>query len=84
MATHSSILAWRIPMDRGAWWATGSMQHKVPDMTEQLSIASVLQEQEGCLYLCLSIASAQESLAPLKWQSVVSGLGFLDLAGRMR
>ena len=22
MATHSSILAWRIPMDRGAWWGT--------------------------------------------------------------
>ena len=22
MATHSRILAWRIPMDRGAWWAT--------------------------------------------------------------
>ena len=22
MATHSSILAWRIPMDRGAWWAS--------------------------------------------------------------
>ena len=21
-ATHSSILTWRIPMDRGAWWAT--------------------------------------------------------------
>ena len=21
MATHSSLLAWRIPMDRGAWWA---------------------------------------------------------------
>ena len=21
MATHSSILAWRIRMDRGAWWA---------------------------------------------------------------
>ena len=20
MATHSSILAWRIPKDRGAWW----------------------------------------------------------------
>ena len=20
MATHSSILAWRIPVDRGAWW----------------------------------------------------------------
>ena len=22
MATHSSILAWRIPMDRGSWWTT--------------------------------------------------------------
>ena len=22
IANHSSILAWRIPMDRGAWWAT--------------------------------------------------------------
>ena len=22
MITHSSILAWRIHMDRGAWWAT--------------------------------------------------------------
>ena len=22
MATHSSILAWRISMDRGVWWAT--------------------------------------------------------------
>ena len=22
MATHTTILSWRIPMDRGAWWAT--------------------------------------------------------------
>ena len=22
MATHSSILAWRIPLGRGAWWVT--------------------------------------------------------------
>ena len=22
IATHSSILAWRVRMDRGAWWAT--------------------------------------------------------------
>ena len=22
MATHSSVLVWRIPMDREAWWAT--------------------------------------------------------------
>ena len=22
MATHSSVLAWKIPKDRGAWWTT--------------------------------------------------------------
>ena len=22
MPTHSSFLAWRIPMDRGVWWGT--------------------------------------------------------------
>ena len=26
MATHSSILAWKIPMDRGAW---GAIAHRV-------------------------------------------------------
>ena len=25
MATHSSILAWRIPLDRGAWWPTACL-----------------------------------------------------------
>jgi len=36
MATHPSILAWRIPMNRGAWWAT---VHGVTesDMTERLT-----------------------------------------------
>ena len=34
MATHSSILAWRIPMDRGAWWAT---IHGVTKSQTQLS-----------------------------------------------
>ena len=34
MAIHSSILAWRIPMDRGAGLLWG---HKEPNTTEQLS-----------------------------------------------
>ena len=34
MAIHSSILAWRIPMDRRAWWAT---VHGVAKMSELLS-----------------------------------------------
>ena len=33
MATHFSILAWRIPMDRGAWPATVHTISK-PDMTD--------------------------------------------------
>jgi len=33
MATHSSILAWRIPMDRGAWLAT---VHRVAKSQTQL------------------------------------------------
>ena len=34
MAIHSSILAWRIPMDRGTWWAT---DHGVAKSRTQLS-----------------------------------------------
>ena len=37
MATHSSILAWRIPMDRGVWWATvhGVAKSQTRQATEQ-------------------------------------------------
>ena len=34
MATHSSILAWRIPLDRGAWQAT---VHRAAKSRTQLS-----------------------------------------------
>ena len=39
MATHSSILAWRILMDRGAWGATaqGVSSHVVGNSQSQLS-----------------------------------------------
>ena len=36
MTTHSTILAWRIPMDRGAWRAS-PWGRKELDMTERLS-----------------------------------------------
>ena len=41
MASHSSILAWRIPMDRGAWWAYSPWGCKERDTTEQLSTQSM-------------------------------------------
>ena len=34
IATHSSILAWRIPMDRGAWDGYILWGHKQSDTTE--------------------------------------------------
>ena len=39
MVIQSSILAWRIPMDRGAWGTIQSRGRKELDMTEQLRTA---------------------------------------------
>ena len=54
MASHSSILAWRIPMDRGAWWAT---VHGVTesDTTEQLSMTQLCFELGPRVFWYLSI-----------------------------
>ena len=41
MATHSSILAWRIPMDRGAWQAALPWGRKEWHTTEQLSTLKI-------------------------------------------
>ena len=40
MATRSSILAWRIPMDRGAWWAT---VHGVAKSRTQLNDTAAIE-----------------------------------------
>ena len=36
-AAHSSILAWRLPVDGGAWWPTVHGGHKESDTTEWLT-----------------------------------------------
>ena len=48
MATHSSILAWRIPTDRGAWWAIVHVAES--DTTEQLSTAQDMGLFLGSLF----------------------------------
>ena len=65
METHSSILAWRIPMDRGAWQdiARGVAQRRIPlsDRAQHkggllhslLLIWSFFDGQFGCFYLWL-------------------------------
>ena len=42
MTTHSSILAWRIPMNRGAWWATVHRVTKSPRRLAQTGTPSLL------------------------------------------
>ena len=45
MATHTSTLAWRIPMDRGAWRATYSpWGHKELRLTLSLSLLFILKK----------------------------------------
>ena len=39
MATHSHILTWRIPKERGAWWATVHRVAKSWTGLKQLSLA---------------------------------------------
>ena len=56
MATQSSILVWRIPMDRGAWWATA---HGVAKSWTWLSKLRIF------LSLCLIIQCCQGEDFPL-------------------
>ena len=44
MAIHSNILAWRIPMDKGAWWAT---VHRVAKSQTQLKRLSTQAHRES-------------------------------------
>ena len=47
MATHSSILAWKIPRDRGAWWAT---VHGVTESWTRLSDSAQHRGLDANLY----------------------------------
>ena len=40
MATHFSILAWKIFMDTGAWWAAVHGDRKESGMIERLTLTS--------------------------------------------
>ena len=52
MATYPSILAWRIPMDRGAWWATVQGVTEL-DMTEQLTQYSLYSQRKNSCHKIL-------------------------------
>ena len=52
MATHSSILAWRIPMDRGAWRATGHGVTKSWTQLKRLSTEHHMSQSSTEKMLC--------------------------------
>ena len=56
MTTHSSILAWRIPRDGGAWWAAYSSRgRKSPTQLSKLNSGRV-----GVSRDCFSLAAVRE------------------------
>ena len=71
MATHSSILAWRIRLDRGAWWATYSPWGcKESDTTERLNTCKLL------VVACEIQFSDQElNQGPLHWELNILATG---------
>ena len=53
LGTHSSIFVWRIPMDRGAWWATVHGVSKELNMIERLSIAPCSIHHDFFFFACM-------------------------------
>ena len=53
MATHSSILAWRIPMHRRAWWATvhrvTKSRTRLSDFTHSLTQCTYMESRKMVL-----------------------------------
>ena len=47
MATHSSFLAWRIPMERGTWWATVPGGNKESDPIEGLALTHAKEKKNN-------------------------------------
>ena len=56
MATHSCILAWRIPMDRGSWQTTVHTVAKSWTLLKQLTTMNTLlhnMPMSNVWYLCI-------------------------------
>ena len=71
MATHSSILAWRIPVDRGAWQVTIHVPYKESCQesytTEQLSTAQHTQISSETLISLLNYKTHMFNTYPRGW-----------------
>ena len=68
MATHFSILAWRIPMDRGAWWA---MVHGVAKSWTRLSDQAHSHKRSSRALRCDTIPVANNTVCV--WKHFLTG-----------
>ena len=79
MAIHSSTLAWRIPIDRGGWWAT---VHRVTKSWTRLSALAhtahihhnninIPYNLEYSLFIQFSQASLIPFSFPSSWQQLI-------------
>ena len=60
MAIHSSIIAWRIPVDRGTWWATSHSVTKSRDSTEASYRACMHTLSMVAVPFCILTRNVQE------------------------
>ena len=75
MATHSSILAWRIPWTEIAWWAT---VHRVAQSQTRLKQLST-QTQVGVGPLCFVTAESRDARAALQRFVCCRGLDMIAI-----
>ena len=69
VATHSSILTWRIPMDRGAWRGTGAQRVRHAWATKQQAPNSLTQ------WVTMDPSHLSASAWPQPWLKMQGGLG---------
>ena len=73
MATHSSILTWEIPVDRGAWWGTDhrvakEKEHNLATKQHSCSIKGESQKSGGVPPFPILVLNVQSTCA---WWSLV-------------
>ena len=86
MATHSSILAWRIPMDRGVWWATVQgvtksrtrlsdeahhIQYSIMSIYRSFFIRLSVDRHLDCFHVLVIVTSAAMNIVVLVFFSVM-------------
>ena len=70
MANHSNILAWRIPMDRRAWWATvhGVTKSQTWLRDWHFQLRRVRRPEEGALMFCKEWPTGRRKTPLLYWK----------------